>query len=163
MRFYSCVPLLRFRYGLHLSADQVAELVRPFPDTIELITAWLNYHGIRSSSISTTHSGAWLTVSNVLVSQANQLLGASYQLYRNANTNDTIVRTVGYALPAALHTHIKTVAPTTYFASKRVTREALSRRNFGPAPAQALSSRADPYPEEELDRKSTRLNSSHVD
>ena len=60
------------------------------------------------------------------------------------------MRTVDYALPAALHTHIKTVAPTTYFASKRVTREALSRRNFGPAPAQALSSRADPYPEEEF-------------
>jgi tripeptidyl-peptidase-1 len=87
---------LRFRYGEFLSAEQVAEIVRPNPDTLELIHAWLEYHGIRSSSISTTHGGGWLTVADMLVSQANKLLGASYQLYRNSKTNDTIVRTVGY-------------------------------------------------------------------
>jgi tripeptidyl-peptidase-1 len=146
------VLVIRFRYGAHLSAEQVAELVRPCPDTLELICAWLEYHGIRSCSISTTHGGGWLMVTDVPVSQANQLLGASYQLYRNAKTNDTIIRTVGYALPAVLHSHIQAVAPTTYFTSRRVTRQKL-RRRFGAAPVQAqaasgnlvtaLSSRAD--------------------
>jgi hypothetical protein len=70
-------------------------LVRTHSDTLELVGAWLGHHDIQSSSVSTTHAGAWLTVTNVLVSQANQLLGASYQLYRNAKTNDTIIRTVG--------------------------------------------------------------------
>ncbi len=94
---------------------------------------------MRSSSISTTHGGAWLTVTDVLVSQANQLLGASYQLYRHANTNDTIIRTVGYALPAMLHTHIQAVAPTTYFASTRMLRQTPRRRASGEAAAQAAS------------------------
>ena len=109
----------------------------PHPDTSQLIIAWLKYHGIRPSSISTTHGGGWLTVTDVLVSQANQLLGASYQLYRNSKTSDTIIRTVCYALPAVLHEHIQTVAPTTYFASKRVTRQTPHRRSLGGAPAQA--------------------------
>jgi tripeptidyl-peptidase-1 len=141
------VRLLRFRYGAHLSAEQVAELVRPHPDTLELINSWLKFHGIQFSSISTTHGGGWLTVTDVLVSQANQLLGASYQLYRNTKTNDTIVRTVGYALPAVLHTYIQAVAPTTYFASTRGTWQTPRRRSFGTAPAQvqALSSRANGF------------------
>jgi tripeptidyl-peptidase-1 len=46
LHLYSCVPLLRFRYGTLLSAEQVAEHVRPYPDTLELIHAWLKYHGI---------------------------------------------------------------------------------------------------------------------
>ncbi|KAI9443540.1 subtilisin-like protein [Lactarius indigo] len=78
------------------SKKQVAELVRPHPDTLELVTSWLVHHGVRPSSISTTHGGAWLTVTNVLVSQANQLLGASYQLYRHTKVNYTIIRTVGH-------------------------------------------------------------------
>jgi tripeptidyl-peptidase-1 len=135
------------RYGAHLSAEQVAELVRPHPETLELIGDWLKFHGIKSSSISTSHGGGWLTVTNVLVSKADQLLGASYQLYRNTKTNDTTVRTVGYALPAVLHTHIQAVAPTTYFASKRATRQTPRRRSFGTAPAQAqaLSSRENEF------------------
>jgi tripeptidyl-peptidase-1 len=135
------------RYGAHLSAEQVAELVRPHPDTLGLISAWLKFHGIQSSSISTSHGGGWLTVTDVLVSKANQLLGASYQVYRNTKTNDMIVRTVGYALPAVLHTHIQAVAPTTYFASKQVTWQTPRRRSFGTAPtqAQALSSRVNEF------------------
>jgi tripeptidyl-peptidase-1 len=80
----------------------------------------------------------------MLVSQANQLLGASYQLYRNTKTNNTIIRTVGYALPAVLHTHIQAVAPTTHFASKRVMRQTPRRRSFGVSEKlfPALSSRA---------------------
>ena len=117
-----------FRYGAHLSKEQVAELVRPHPDTLELISSWLAHHGVRFSSISRTHGGAWLTITNVLVSQANKLLGASYQLYRHAETNSTIMRTVGYALPAVLHAHIRAVAPTTYFTSTRMLRRQTSRR-----------------------------------
>jgi tripeptidyl-peptidase-1 len=127
--------------------EQVAELVRPHPDTLELISAWLKFHGIQSSSISTSHGGGWLMVTDVLISKANQLLGASYQLYRNTKTNDVIVRTVSYALPAVLHTHIQAVAPTMYFASKRVTWQTPRRRSFGTTPAQvqALLSRDDGF------------------
>ena len=137
---YSHVPLLRFRYRAFLSREQVDELVRPSSDTVELINAWLVHHGIRSSSISMTHRGNWLTITDVHVSQASQLLGASYQLYRNVITNETVIRTVGYSLPAVLYTHVQTVTPTTYFSSMGVTLQTPHRRPFGPAPAQAQES-----------------------
>ncbi|KAH9041354.1 subtilisin-like protein [Lactarius pseudohatsudake] len=111
------VTLLHCRYGAYLSKEQVAELVAPHPYTLKLVEAWLGHHGVSLSNVSTSHGGNWLTVTGVPVSNANDLLGASYQLYRYAGTNETILRTVGYALPAALHAHVQTVAPTTYFGS----------------------------------------------
>ena len=66
-----------------------------------------------------THGGDWLTVTDVPVSQANELLGASYQLYYHDGWNDTILRTASYALPAALHVHVKTIVPTTAFTPTR--------------------------------------------
>ena len=76
-----------------------------------------------------------MTISNLGVSQASQLLGASYQLYRNIRTNETIIRTVGYALPEVLHAHVQTVMPTTSFSSMEMTVQIPHRRSFGPAPA----------------------------
>jgi tripeptidyl-peptidase-1 len=65
-----------------------------------------------------THGGSWLTVIGVSISLANEMLGASYQLFRPSGTNDTtILRTIGYTLPAVLHNHVRTVVPTTCFAS----------------------------------------------
>ncbi|KAH9053377.1 subtilisin-like protein [Lactarius vividus] len=135
-----------FTYGEHLSKEQVADLVKPHPDTLELVTSWLAHHGVRPSSISTTHGGAWLMVSNVLVSQANDMLGASYQLYRHAKVNETIIRTVSYTLPEVLHAHIQAVAPTTYFASAQTLRQTPRTRPIEAAaasgkPVTVLSSR----------------------
>ena len=76
-----------------------------------------------------THGGAWLTVTGVLVSQANELFGASYQLYRHTETNDTIIRTVDYAIPAVLHTHIQAVAPTTHTHAAADTAQAFFRNS----------------------------------
>ncbi|KAF8266389.1 peptidase S8/S53 domain-containing protein [Lactarius quietus] len=111
--------LLRFRYGSHLSKEQVAELVAPHDDTLEFVHSWLKHHGVPSSSISRTHGGGWLTITSVPISQANELLCASYQIYKRTGTNkaETILRTVSYSLPAALLGHVETVAPTTLFAT----------------------------------------------
>ena len=132
--------LLRFRYGAHLSKEQVAELVAPHPDTLGLVTSWLEYSGV-SSSISMTHGGGWLTVTGVPVSQANDLLGASYQLYRHTSTNKTVLRTVSYALPAALHAHVQTVVPTTYFSPRRTLQQTplMRSREVTAAMAKAMS------------------------
>ncbi|KAH9051100.1 subtilisin-like protein [Lactarius vividus] len=105
------------RYGMHLSREQVADLVVPHPDTVQLVHSWLEHHRITSSSVSATHGGSFLTVTGVSVSQANDLLGATYQLYRHTKTNETIVRTLGYSLPVVLHGCVQTVAPTTFFSS----------------------------------------------
>ncbi|KAH9172024.1 subtilisin-like protein [Lactarius sanguifluus] len=150
------------RYGAHLSKEQVAELVRPHPDTLELVTSWFAHHGVRPSSISTTHGGAWLTVTNVLVSQANQMLGASYQLYRHAKVNDTIIRTVSYALPDVLHAHIQVVAPTTYFASTRTLRQTLRRRSVDAAAALAEAEAASGKPVTVLSSRAGEVTPSQL-
>lgn len=87
------------------------------------------------------------------MSKANDLLGASYQLYRHTETNETIVRTVGYSLPVALHAHVQTVAPTTYFASPHMLWQTTRKRTGGigaglvkAASDEALSVRADVIP-----------------
>ncbi|KAH9053076.1 peptidase S8/S53 domain-containing protein [Lactarius vividus] len=106
----------RPKYGRHLSKEEVAKLVKPHPDTLELVHSWLAYHDVHSSSISTSHGGGCLTVTDVPVSQANELLGASYQLYRLAGTNDTaILRTLtphGHSARAA-EARIGAVEPPT--------------------------------------------------
>ncbi|KAH9174831.1 peptidase S8/S53 domain-containing protein [Lactarius sanguifluus] len=101
------------RYRAHLTKEQVADLVAPRPQSLELVNSWLEHHGISSSSVSMTHGGNTLMLEAVPVTQANTLLGASYQLYRHVDSDETIVRTVGYSLPAPLHWHVLTVAPTT--------------------------------------------------
>jgi tripeptidyl-peptidase-1 len=148
---YSHVPL-HSRYGAHLSKEQVAEIVAPHPDTLELVSSWLEFNGMPLSSISTTHGGDLLTVPGVPVSQANQLLGASYQLYYHAGTNQTILRTVGYALPAELHIHVKTIIPTTAFTSTPYLQQTPRNRSSGAAaqasgkPVDVLSREIDTSP-----------------
>ncbi|KAH9071439.1 subtilisin-like protein [Lactarius deliciosus] len=79
-----------------LILEQVAKPIAPHQDTLKLVHSWLEHN-------------------------ADELLSASYQLYRHTGDNATevILRTVGYSLPAALHAHVQTVAPTTYFAPPR--------------------------------------------
>ncbi|KAH9159723.1 subtilisin-like protein [Lactarius sanguifluus] len=127
------------KYGSYLSKKQVAKLVAPHPYTLKLVETWLGHHGVSPSNVSTSHGGNWLTVTRVPVSTANELLGASYQLYRYPGTNETILRTAGYALPAALHVHVQTVAPMTYFGSPRTPRK--RARGHRSKAAAALSTR----------------------
>ena len=131
----------------------MAELVAPHPNTLELVNSWLEHHGIPSSSVSMTHGGNTLMLKGVSVTNADTLLGASYQLYRHVERGETIIRTVGYALPAVLHGHVLTVVPTTSFASPPTRRKTPRNHSGGTAtglvksgsrePATMLSSRFD--------------------
>ena len=117
-----CAPhvyTLLYSYGAHLSKEQVAELVAPHPDTLDIVGSWLAHHDVPSHTVSITLGGGWLTIKDVPLTKANTLLGASYQNYRHKETGETVIRTVVYSLPFALHDHVQTVAPTTYFGSPR--------------------------------------------
>ncbi|KAH9018608.1 subtilisin-like protein [Lactarius hengduanensis] len=139
------------KHGDHLSREEVAELVAPPSDVLELANAWLEHHGVHPSSISTKHGGSWLTLTGVPVSRANELLSASYQLYQHIGTNETVLRTLSYGVPAALVEHVQSVAPTTHFGFPRTPRqEPLMRRGgatteqtkvLGGDPGTVLSSR----------------------
>ncbi|KAH9035434.1 subtilisin-like protein [Lactarius hengduanensis] len=142
-------------YGAHLSKEEVAELVAPPSDVLELVNAWLEHHGVPPSAISTKHGGSWLTVIGVPVSRANELLSASYQLYRHIGTNDTVLRTLSYGLPTTLLEHVQNVAPATHFGFPRTQFQEPVMRHDGAAGVQrkvpagelgtVLSSRQGPY------------------
>ena len=118
-----------FRYGAHLSKEEVAKLVAPNRDTLQLVYSWLANHDIPLSSVSMTHGGCWLTLTDVPVSQVNELLDASYQLYQHVGMEDSaILRTVSYSLPAVLLAHVQAVAPTTFFSTPWQTQR---KRSFG--------------------------------
>jgi hypothetical protein len=51
--------------------------------------------------------GNTLMLKAVPLTKANTLLDASYQFYRHVETHETIVRTVGYGLPAVLIPSLK--------------------------------------------------------
>jgi tripeptidyl-peptidase-1 len=100
---------------------------------------------VPSSSISTTHGGSSLKLTGVSISQANDLLRTSYQLYRHVKTNETIVRTLGYALPTALDGHVEMVAPTTSFESpKKQWQNSEPRKRFGRAVRSAEEASGEP-------------------
>ena len=122
--FHAChtySPFLCERYGTHLSREQVAELVAPSPDVLEQVHAWLEHHGIPPSAVLTKHAGSRVTLIGVPVSRANDLLGASYQLYHHSGANETVLRTLSYELPEALHEHVQTIVPTTHFGFPRAS------------------------------------------
>ncbi|KAH9056379.1 subtilisin-like protein [Lactarius vividus] len=120
------------KQGAHLSREEVAELVAPPSDVLELANAWLEHHGVHPSTITTKHGGSWLTLTAVPVPRANKLLRASYQLYQHIGTSDTVLRTLSYGLPAVLLEHVQSVAPTTHFGFPRtLQQEQLMRRGGG--------------------------------
>ena len=95
---------------------------------LEQVHAWLEHHGIPPSAVLTKHAGSRLTLIGVPVSRANDLLGASYQLYYHAGTNETVLRTLSYELPEALHEHVQTIVPTTHFGFPRASWQKSSMR-----------------------------------
>ncbi len=86
---------------------------------LEFVNAWLEYHDVYSSTVSTKRGSSWLTLIGIPVSRANDLLSASYQLYWHIGTSDTVLRTLSSGLPVALLAHVQTVASTSHFGFPR--------------------------------------------
>ncbi|KAH9059177.1 subtilisin-like protein [Lactarius vividus] len=121
------------RYRAYLSKEQVADLVAPHPDTLKLINSWLDHLGPTISS------------------------AASYQLYNHVETNHTVLRTISYSIPEALHEHIHTIVPTTYFGSPPT-----EGRKMQMHPNSTVWARAEAGPEESVKALSSRDLTGYV-
>ncbi|TFK52035.1 subtilisin-like protein [Heliocybe sulcata] len=102
------------RYGQHLSKEQVEELVKPHPDSVDVVEEWLEHHGVQVADTHRSAGGDWIKLI-VTVDQAERMLGTKYNVYQHDGTYDTVVRTLSYSLPSVLHEHIQVITPTTYF------------------------------------------------
>ena len=61
------------RYGKHLSKDQVDDLVRPYDESLDLVTQWLEKWGIYEEDVSRSAAKDWVTVM-IPVRLAEQML-----------------------------------------------------------------------------------------
>ncbi|KAF4311026.1 putative tripeptidyl-peptidase 1 precursor protein [Botryosphaeria dothidea] len=101
------------RYGQHLSAEAVNELIKPSDEALELVHEWLNGSGIDVSSLRYSPAQDWIDVA-LPVADIEQLLDTEYSVYQHQDGNQ-LVRTSQWSLPRHLHEHIDAIQPTTSF------------------------------------------------
>lgn len=83
--------------------------MRPKPETVAAVTAWLAENDITASTISP--AGDWLAFS-IPVSKANALFDAQFTTFSHLATGESAIRTMAYSIPADLRNDIDLVHPT---------------------------------------------------
>lgn len=101
------------RYGQHLSATDVHELVRPADETLELVESWLAEYGVDPLDLDWSPAQDWVSVT-LPVNVVESLLDTNYSVYRHED-GAYAVRTPQWSLPVHLHEHIISVQPTNSF------------------------------------------------
>lgn len=91
---------------------QVAEFVRPPPAASSAVFTWLAAHGLTPTSVSPFNDILQVTLP---VREANALLAADFRTFTHVASGTRSVRTLSYAVPAALQAHIRFVHPTVAF------------------------------------------------
>ncbi|KAJ7764277.1 subtilisin-like protein [Mycena metata] len=99
-------------YGQHLTTEEVAKFVNPPPATVSAVSTWLAAHGLTPKSISPFDDFLQITLP---VGKANILLAADFRTFTHVASGTRSVRTLSYAVPAALQAHIRFVHPTVAF------------------------------------------------
>ncbi|XDG00477.1 hypothetical protein ABKA04_000092 [Annulohypoxylon sp. FPYF3050] len=99
------------RYGQHLSASDVKELVKPTDETLDLVHEWLEDNGITPSGYSSAKD--WIMVS-LPVGTVERLLDTEYHLYEHKD-GGLVARAPRWSLPLHLHDRIDTIQPTNSF------------------------------------------------
>ncbi|KAI0475168.1 tripeptidyl-peptidase 1 precursor [Xylariaceae sp. FL0804] len=99
------------RYGQHLSADAVKELVTPSDQSLGLVEEWLRDNGVAVKAYNSAKD--WITVS-MPIGDVERLLDTEYHVYEHAD-GGSVARAPSWSLPAHLHKHIDTIQPTNSF------------------------------------------------
>ncbi|KAI0013861.1 tripeptidyl peptidase [Xylariaceae sp. FL0662B] len=107
------------RYGQHLTAVEVQELVKPSHFTIESVLEWLQHIlPVKATNLSTSPAGDWLYLSLTIL-DLEKLLGTKYYLYCHNRSGRNVIRTLQWSVPYHLDTHIQIIEPTTAFIQPR--------------------------------------------
>ncbi|KAK5220497.1 hypothetical protein LTR72_007119 [Exophiala xenobiotica] len=118
------------RYGQHLSAEEVHELVKPSDDASAAVHDWLKGCGVDLGQLKYSPAKDWISVT-LPVESVEDLLNTEYSVYEHSD-GSTLVRTEGYSLPRHLLDHISTIQPTNSWARLapgRESRKELLKRN----------------------------------
>ncbi|KAH8674505.1 tripeptidyl peptidase-like protein [Tricladium varicosporioides] len=130
------------RYGQHLSASEVNDLVKPSETTLDLVHDWLLDNGIHTSRLAYSPAKDWITVS-LSINAVENLLKTEYSVFGHED-GDYIVRTPEWSLPQHLHEHINVIQPTNSFfrpkkqANTVLSVEDISEKTWKPMKAPSL-------------------------
>ena len=111
-----CIPVSipsHPRYGQHLTAEEVRELVKPTNDTSDLVHDWLQDNGIDHAQLEYNQAKDWIKLS-LPVSAVEKLLDTKYSVFEHED-GDRMVRAPQWSLPLHLHEHIDVIQPTNSF------------------------------------------------
>lgn len=98
------------RYGQHLKAHEVHQLVEPAEETTNAVHEWLADYGVDTSDLTYSPAKDWITVT-LPVEAIEEMLNTKYAVYRHEDGSQ-LVRTPKWSLPIHLHEHIDTIQPT---------------------------------------------------
>ncbi|KAF1842301.1 tripeptidyl-peptidase 1 precursor [Cucurbitaria berberidis CBS 394.84] len=101
------------RYGKHLSADEVDELVAPSSETHNLVHDWLRENGIDMEHLGYSSAKDWVIV-HLPIEMVESLLDTEYHNYKHKD-GSVVARATKWSLPRHLHDHIDAIQPTTSF------------------------------------------------
>ncbi|KAF1941236.1 tripeptidyl-peptidase 1 precursor [Clathrospora elynae] len=101
------------RYGQHMSADEVDELVAPTSETHDLVHEWLRESGINTDDLGYNSAKDWVIV-HLPIEKVESLLDTEYHNYKHKD-GSIVARTTKWSLPRHLHAHIDAIQPTTSF------------------------------------------------
>ena len=97
------------RYGQHLTAAEIADIVRPEAASVSQVHEWLAEHGIEDIDYSPAKD--WISIV-VPIEKAEELLQTTYLKFERLDGH-SISRAPEWSLPAHLHEHID-VIPVSY-------------------------------------------------
>ncbi|KAJ5797736.1 tripeptidyl peptidase SED3 [Penicillium pulvis] len=95
-----------------MSREEVRQLLRPSPDVSNQIISWLNSENISPDTIELDRN--WIAF-QATVSQAERMLKTKFLLYKNKDSDDTVIRALEYSVPNEIHEYIQLIQPTTRF------------------------------------------------
>jgi tripeptidyl-peptidase I len=98
------------RYGQHLTAEEIQDVVRPSEDTQNAVMSWLEDYGL-TGNFSPNKDTIHVLLS---IEKAERLLQTSYTTFEHTD-GSKIDRAPEWSLPIHLHEHIDVVQPTTSF------------------------------------------------
>ena len=99
------------RYGQHLSAAEVNDIIAPPDETRKLVYDWLLENNITSMTLSPAKD--WVSLL-LRIQEAESLLQTKYLVFQH-DDGTTISRAPEFSLPLHLHEHIDVIQPTTSF------------------------------------------------
>lgn len=99
------------RYGQHLTAEEIHDLVTPGEESVNAVKQWLADHGVMDHAFNPSKD--WVSIW-VPIEKAERMLDTTYSRYRHTDGSE-LSRTPEWSLPAHLHEHIEVVQPTNSF------------------------------------------------